>query len=73
MVAGFAALAEAGDRPRRIIGIDASAKAAQTREQVGRIARDTAKLIGLEREPTDDEIHLDESYHGTYGVPDAAT
>jgi 1-aminocyclopropane-1-carboxylate deaminase len=74
MVAGFAALAEAGDRPRRIIGIDASAKAAQTREQVGRIARDTAKLIGLERELTDDEIYLDESYHaGTYGVPDAAT
>jgi 1-aminocyclopropane-1-carboxylate deaminase len=74
MVAGFAALAEAGDRPRRIIGIDASAKAAQTREQVGRIARDTAKLIGLERELTDDEIHLDERYHaGTYGVPDAAT
>ena len=74
MVAGFAALGEAGDRPRRIIGIDASAKAAQTREQVGRIARDTAKLIGLERELTDDEIHLDERYHaGTYGVPDAAT
>ena len=74
MVAGFAALAEAGERPRRIIGIDASAKAAQTREQVGRIARDTAKLIGLERELTDDEIHLDERYHaGTYGVPDAAT
>ena len=74
MVAGFAALGEAGDRPRRIIGIDASAKAAQTREQVGRIARNTAKLIGLERELTDDEIHLDERYHaGTYGVPDAAT
>jgi 1-aminocyclopropane-1-carboxylate deaminase len=74
MVAGFAALGEAGDRPRRIIGIDASAKAAQTREQVGRIARDTAKLIGLERELTDDEIHLDERYHaGTYGVPDAVT
>jgi 1-aminocyclopropane-1-carboxylate deaminase len=74
MVAGFAALAETGGRPRRIIGIDASAKAAQTREQIGRIARDTAKLIGLERELTDDEIHLDDSYHaGTYGVPDAAT
>jgi 1-aminocyclopropane-1-carboxylate deaminase len=74
MVAGFAALAETGGRPRRIIGIDASAKAAQTREQIGRIARDTAKLIGLERELTDDEIHLDENYHaGTYGVPDAAT
>ena len=74
MVAGFAVLAEAGDRPRRIVGIDASAKAAQTREQIGRIARDTAKLIGLERELTDEEIHLDERYHaGTYGVPDAGT
>jgi 1-aminocyclopropane-1-carboxylate deaminase len=74
MVAGFAALAETGGRPRRIIGIDASAKAAQTREQIGRIARDTAKLIGLEWERIDDEIHLDDSYHaGTYGVPDAAT
>ena len=74
MVAGFAALAEAGGRPRRIIGIDASAKAAQTREQIDRIARDTAKLIGVERELTDEEIHLDERYHaGTYGVPDAAT
>jgi 1-aminocyclopropane-1-carboxylate deaminase len=74
MVAGFAALAEAGGRPRRVIGIDASAKPAQTREQIGRIARDTAKLIGLERELADDEIQLDEGYHaGTYGVPDAAT
>jgi 1-aminocyclopropane-1-carboxylate deaminase len=74
MVAGFAAMAETDGRPRRIIGIDASAKAAQTREQIGRIARDTAKLIGLEGELTDDEIHLDDRYHaGTYGVPDAAT
>ncbi|HEX2362709.1 MAG TPA: hypothetical protein VHI11_11600, partial [Jiangellaceae bacterium] len=38
MVAGFAAMAETDGRPRRIIGIDASARAAQTREQVGRIA-----------------------------------
>jgi 1-aminocyclopropane-1-carboxylate deaminase len=74
MVAGFAALADAGGASRRIIGIDASAKAPQTREQIGRIARDTAKLIGLERQLVDDEIHLDERYHaGTYGVPDAAT
>ena len=39
MVAGFA-LAGAG--PRRVIGIDGSAKPAETREQVLRIARDTA-------------------------------
>ena len=74
MIAGFAALAGAGSRPRRVLGIDASAKPAQTREQVGRIARQTAKLIGVERELTDDDIHLDERYHaGTYGIPDAAT
>ena len=74
MVAGFAALDEAGGRPRRVIGIDASAKPPQTREQIARIARDTAKLIGVERELTDDEIELDERYHaGTYGIPDDAT
>ena len=35
MIAGFAAQ----DRPRRVIGIDASAKLAETRDQVARIAR----------------------------------
>ena len=74
MVAGFAALAAKGDRPRRVLGIDASAKPAQTRDQVGRIARQTAKLIGVERELTDGELLLDERYHaGTYGIPDDAT
>jgi 1-aminocyclopropane-1-carboxylate deaminase len=74
MVAGFAALADAGGRPRRVLGIDASAKPAQTREQVSRIARQTAKLIGVERELTDDDILLDERYHaGTYGIPDDGT
>jgi 1-aminocyclopropane-1-carboxylate deaminase len=74
MVAGFAALPGAGRRPRRVLGIDASAKPAQTRDQIGRIARQTAKLIGVQRELTDDEIELDERYHaGTYGIPDDAT
>ena len=40
MIAGFAALADAGGRPRRVLGIDASAKPVETREQVGRIARE---------------------------------
>jgi 1-aminocyclopropane-1-carboxylate deaminase len=53
---------------------DASARPAETREQVSRIARQTAKLIGVERELADDDIHLDERYHaGTYGIPDDAT
>ncbi len=74
MVAGFAALAGSGGRPRRIVGIDASARPAETRDQITRIARQTARLIGVEREVVDGEIELDERYHaGTYGIPDDAT
>jgi 1-aminocyclopropane-1-carboxylate deaminase len=74
MVAGFARLADAGGPARRVLGIDASARPEPTREQIGRIARGTAKLIGVERDLRDDEILLDERYHaGTYGIPDAAT
>ncbi|WP_250002884.1 1-aminocyclopropane-1-carboxylate deaminase [Actinoplanes sp. M2I2] len=74
MIAGFAALRDAGARPRRVLGIDASAKPAETRDQVARIARATASLIGLERDLTEDEILLDERYHaGVYGIPDEAT
>jgi 1-aminocyclopropane-1-carboxylate deaminase len=74
MVAGFAALADAGGRPRRILGIDASAKPDETRDQVARIARNTASLLELGRDLRDDEIELDERYHaGTYGIPDDAT
>jgi 1-aminocyclopropane-1-carboxylate deaminase len=70
MIAGFAA---AGGRPRRVLGIDGSAKPAETHEQVARIARNTAALVGA-RELTDDEIILDDRYHGgTYGIPDEAT
>ncbi|MER7839777.1 1-aminocyclopropane-1-carboxylate deaminase [Streptomyces sp. NPDC096040] len=74
MAAGFAALAEAGGRERRVIGIDASAKPAETREQVARIAQWTGQLIGVKRELTIDDIELDERYHaGVYGIPDEAT
>jgi len=74
MIAGFAALRDAGSRPRRVLGIDASAKPAETHAQVARIARDTASLIGLTRDLTDDEILLDDRYHaGTYGIPDETT
>jgi 1-aminocyclopropane-1-carboxylate deaminase len=71
MVAGFAALS---GPPRRILGIDGSAKPRETRDQVARIARNTASLIGLDRELSDDEIILDERYHaGVYGIPDGST
>jgi 1-aminocyclopropane-1-carboxylate deaminase len=74
MVAGFAALSGTGSRPRQVLGIDASAKPAQTRDQISRIAQQTAMLIGAGRELTDGDIQLDERYHaGTYGIPDGAT
>src|SRR4051812_47839215 len=70
MIAGFAAQ----ERERRVIGIDGSARPAETHAQVARIARATAELIGLGRELRDDEIILDERYHaGTYGIPDEQT
>ena len=74
MIAGFAQLEEDGGRPRRVLGIDASAKPAETRDQVLRIAQRTAKAIGVQREITADDVELDERYHaGVYGIPDAAT
>jgi 1-aminocyclopropane-1-carboxylate deaminase len=70
MIAGFAGQ----QAERRVIGIDGSARPAETREQVGRIARRTAELIELGRELRDDEIVLDDRYHaGTYGIPDEGT
>jgi 1-aminocyclopropane-1-carboxylate deaminase len=70
MIAGFAGQ----DRPRRVIGIDASAKPKQTLEAVSRIARRTADLIGVGRQVRDDEIILDDRYHaGIYGIPDDRT
>ena len=70
MIAGFAALEDAGGRPRRVIGIDASATLDKTRDQVGRIARNTASLIGVERDLRPDEITVLEGWAGDmYGVP----
>jgi len=70
MIAGFAGQ----DRPRRVIGIDASAKIDETREQVARIARNTAALIGLDRELRDDEITVLEGWAGDlYGIPVEST
>jgi len=70
MIAGFAGQA----RSRRVIGIDASAKIDETREQVERIARNTAELIGLGRELRDDEITVLEGWAGDhYGIPVQST
>ena len=62
------------ERPRRVVGIDASAKIDATREQVERIARDTAALIGLGRELRDDEITVLDGWAGDfYGIPVQST
>jgi 1-aminocyclopropane-1-carboxylate deaminase len=70
MIAGFAGQ----DRPRRVIGIDASAKIDETRDQVERIARATAELIGLGRDLRNDEITVLEGWAGdVYGIPVRST
>jgi 1-aminocyclopropane-1-carboxylate deaminase len=70
MIAGFA---QSND-PRTVIGIDGSAKPEETWAQIARIARATAKLIGVERDIADEEIILDDRFHaGTYGIPDQRT
>jgi len=69
MIAGFAS----SERSRRVIGIDGSATPKETWDQVARIGRATAELIGV-GQLTDDEIVLDDRYHaGTYGIPDERT
>ncbi|KAK2738641.1 hypothetical protein FQN57_006959 [Myotisia sp. PD_48] len=77
IVAGFKLIEKLyPDEPRKtILGIDASAKPEETRDQVLRIARSTAEKIGLKAEDiTAEDILLDERYHaGTYGVPDKQT
>jgi 1-aminocyclopropane-1-carboxylate deaminase len=70
MVAGFAL----EGKGRRVIGIDGSAKPAETHAQVLRIAQQTAAKIGVRRGLGPDDVVLDDRYHaGTYGIPDAAT
>jgi 1-aminocyclopropane-1-carboxylate deaminase len=70
MIAGFALQ----DRPRRVIGIDASATLEKTRAQVERIARHTAELIGLGRDLRADEITVLEGWAGDlYGIPVRST
>lgn len=70
MIAGFAGQ----DRPRRVIGIDASATLEETRAQVTKIARATAELIEVGREITDEEIVVREGWAGErYGVPVEST
>ncbi len=70
MVVGFAA----DGRADRVIGIDASARPAQTREQILRIARGTADRVELGRAITDADVVLDERFGGPeYGLASEGT
>lgn len=70
MVVGFAA----DGRADRVIGIDASATPQRAREQITRIAANTADKVQLGREITDDDIVLDTRFGGpAYGLPNEGT
>jgi 1-aminocyclopropane-1-carboxylate deaminase len=70
MVAGFAA----DGRSRSVIGIDASAKPVQTREQILRIARNTAERIELGKDIAEGDVVLETGYGGPeYGLPSEGT
>ncbi len=70
MLVGFAK----DGRADRVIGIDASATFNQTRAQVMDIARNTADLVALGRDITDDDLVLMAGYaYPAYGVPSDET
>jgi 1-aminocyclopropane-1-carboxylate deaminase len=70
MLVGFAA----DGRARNVIGIDASGTPEQTREQVLRIAQNTAKKIELGKEITLEDVILKTDYaYPLYGVPSEET
>ncbi|KAM0696400.1 hypothetical protein Q7P36_003646 [Cladosporium allicinum] len=72
--AGLVVGAVAEGKGRKVIGIDASAKCAETRDQVTRIARATAKLLDPSLEIPDEAVILDERFHeGIYGIPGPST
>lgn len=70
MLVGFAK----DGRAHKVIGIDASGTIEQTRAQVMDIARNTADLVELGRDITDDDLVLIADYaYPAYGVPSAET
>ncbi|KAA8995179.1 1-aminocyclopropane-1-carboxylate deaminase [Affinibrenneria salicis] len=70
MVVGFAA----DGRARNVIGIDASAKPEKTKAQILRIAQNTAKLVELGQDLTEEDVVLDTRYGGPeYGLPNEGT
>ncbi|KAF2203654.1 1-aminocyclopropane-1-carboxylate [Delitschia confertaspora ATCC 74209] len=72
MIVGFKEETDSG--VKKVIGIDASAKPHQTREQILRIAKNTAELVGLGKEIKGEDVVLDERFGGPeYGIPSEGT
>ena len=72
--AGLIVGAVAEGKGRKVIGIDASGKPEETKAQVARIARNTAKLLDESLKIPDEAIILDERFHeGIYGIPGSST
>ncbi len=70
MIVGF----KPDGRAQRVIGIDGSGTIERTRAQVTQIARDTAALIGLGQQITDEDVHINPDYaYPAYGVPSRET
>ncbi len=70
MVVGF----KVDGRADKVIGIDASGTIEQTRAQVMEIARNTAKLVELGQEITEEDLHINPDYaYPAYGVPSEET
>lgn len=70
MLVGFAK----DGRADKVIGIDASFTPQQTRDQVMQIARQTAELVELGRDITDEDLVLIEDYaYPAYGIPSDET
>jgi 1-aminocyclopropane-1-carboxylate deaminase len=70
MVVGFAA----DGRADRVIGIDGSAKPAETRAQILRIAQQTADMVELGRPIGEADVVLDTRYaYPEYGLPSEET
>lgn len=70
MLVGFAQHGREND----VIAIDASFTPEKTKAQALQIAQNTAKLIKLDKEITEENIHLDERFaHPCYGVPNEGT
>ena len=64
----------AGGASCQVIGIEVDAAPDVVKQTVARIARRTAELIGLERQITDSDVHVETGYAGkAYGIPSPET